>query len=149
MGKTKDILDRLILLEMAQYDRKTFDTKLTEKIVGALGEFVKYKIAMLNNELEWTEHWKTEIRRLITIEAMDIYLSPITGFKDKSKVLDNVLSDFREENKKLTYVRHGINMFKKYYKKGVKNKLTISIINEFLDNIKSYFKSGFKDDFNL
>lgn len=120
---------------MAQYDRKTFDKKITEKIVGALREFTKYKTAELNNQTKWVQHWKTEVDRLINIEFIDIYKSPIKGFKNKEKVLLEIINQFSDKANIKQYERYSKNVYKKYYKADPKKLITEKEIQEFLNNI--------------
>lgn len=126
------------LLEMASYNRKTFDEKLTGKIAGSLSEYPKFKMASLNHQSKWQVKWKNEVKRLIEVEAKEVYLSPIKGFSDREKVLQKVIKDFKKENGKGTYTRYGINAYTRYYGKKPKNQITEDMINTYLDQVYEY-----------
>ena len=131
----------LQLSEMAQYDRKAFNEKLTEKISGATREFCKYAIAELNGEVKWVYHWKTEVERLVN-EAASVYATPISGFKDRKKVLAEVVLDFKAENSKGTYTRMAKNTFFKYYQRDAKASISKSDISSFLDKVADAIEHG-------
>jgi hypothetical protein len=146
-ARVQRIID--MLDEMALYDRKTFDRKLTEKIVGSLGEYIKYKTALLNGEKEWTDHWKTEIIRLIGVEAKYIYLSPIKGFKDKEAVLKKSIQDVKHEDMDRPYASQAERVFKSYYHKVPKKVVSKEDLNIFFDSIEGYLTGDFKKSFDI
>jgi hypothetical protein len=84
-----------VLLEMA-YPRAVFKNKLEEIIGGSLGEFYKAECAKATGLTKWVNHWMTEVDRLLSYMATQVYLHPIRGFKDRRRALAEALAELQQ-----------------------------------------------------
>jgi len=82
--KTKSVYSLNDLLSEMSFSRDDYKKKIREHLFGGLKEYCKYKCAIKNNFVTWTEHWYAEYERLIENEMLQAMLHD-TKFKDKRK----------------------------------------------------------------
>ena len=110
----------ITLTEMA-FDRSSFQNKIAEKLVGALGEFAFIQIAQKNGQKKWIAHKQTEVENLLLQMAAFMDL-PIKGRFDKKKAAIEMIEFYRD--KLSGFVTRSKNAYQTYYK--VKPKKLIS-----------------------
>lgn len=93
---------RLARLIMAMaLDRKSFKDKIFNLCDGALEHFFCVKLAQLNSQKEWVQHWSTEVARMVGPDVRRILRKETKGRWDKKKAVQEAL----EEVKLLSEVR--------------------------------------------
>ncbi len=112
------------------YDRKTFKERVTEKIDGALEEFYTARLAELNGQRKWVEHWLAEVDRLLFLELRRVLRRPIKGRWDRRKAVEEVIQELRTADD--TYRRSVESDVLSYYgMKKLKARLPLEVIQEF------------------
>ncbi len=100
------------LVEMA-FDRSSFQNKIAEKLVGALGEFAFVQIAKLNGQKKWVAHKETEVENLLLQMAnfMDL---PTKGKFNKKKAALEIIAFYKD--KLAGFTNRSKNAYQTYYK---------------------------------
>ena len=90
------------------YDRKRYKEEIEGKIVGALSEYYKSRLATKNGFTYLVVHWNSEFERIIGKELEPI-IRHHTSFKDKSKAIQEVISEYQTDDKSFrTYAYNDI-----------------------------------------
>lgn len=117
------------LLTMA-FDRRTFKNKLQDILSTALTHYYMTKLAELNRQSKWVQHWKTEIDRLINMDTVRVLVSDIKGNWDKCKALAESLRDVQAAD--AGYRRVAANYVAKVYRlKRLDKELPVGIEGAF------------------
>ncbi len=112
------------------YDRKTFKERVTEKIDGALEEFYTARLAELNGQKKWVEHWLAEVDRLLFLELRRVLRRPIKGRWDRRKAVSEVIQELRHVD--AAYRRSVAKDVLEYYgMKKLKKPLPPEVTDEF------------------
>lgn len=112
------------------YDRRTFKERVTEKIDGALEEFYTARLAQLNGQKKWVDHWLGEVDRLLNLELRRVLRRPIKGRWDRRKAIEEVVRELREVDH--AYRRAVENDVQQYYRlKRILKPLPPEVTEEF------------------
>src|SRR5438132_11211259 len=83
--RSRSRIERMI--EKMAFDRKTFKDKLQDILGAALTHFYMVKLARLNSQTKWVQHWETELDRLVNMDAVRVLVSATKGRWDKERAL--------------------------------------------------------------
>lgn len=133
MKKIKDTLCNMkigqsLVFGMA-YNRKEYKNKIEEKLVGGIIEFYKTKLALLNGQTRWVDHWTSEWKRLLGVELESVLLHAISGFSKRIPAIEEAIISVKESDK--TYKTYAHNTIEKDYKIKVKKKLPDNVFDDF------------------
>jgi hypothetical protein len=108
------------LVEMA-FDRSSFQNKVAEKLIGALGEYAFILIAKANHQTKFVRHKETEVEHLL-LQMVDLMDLPTKGKFDKVKAAVEMIEFYRDKLSK--FATRAKNSYLAYYKS--KPSITIS-----------------------
>lgn len=111
--KIRERVPERVLRAMA-FDRKTFKDKTLGILSGAITHFFMVKLAKLNGQTKWVQHWENELDRLVNMDFFVAILTEIKGKWDKRKAIGETLDDIRNAEKR--YKRVAANYITKLYK---------------------------------
>jgi hypothetical protein len=118
------------MLTMA-FDRKTFKDKLQDILGGALTHYYMVKLAELNEQTKWVQHWMSEVDRLINMDTVRFLVSRTKGKWDKRKALQESLDDVRAADS--GYRKVAANYVARVYRlKKIDQDLPASVDEQFL-----------------
>lgn len=133
------------LAEIMAYDRKTFKNKLLGTLSGAITHFYMVKLAELNGQTKWVQHWKAEIDRLINMEFVVTAITEIKGKWDKRRAIAETLADLEAADKR--YRTAAANYVAKVYKlKKLNKELSPSVEDAFHALVHQASESALKSD---
>jgi len=126
------------------FDRKTFRDKLLDILGGAITHYYMVKLAELNNQTKWVEHWNTEVDRLINMDTVRVLVTPIKGTWDKSRALQQSLQEV--QGAEAGYRKVAANYVAKVYKlKKIKQDLAAGVENDFYKMVQLAAQSALND----
>ena len=133
MNKDKQVerIARKILFSMA-YKRSEFKNKVEECVNGAMLEYFKATIALGMGQIEWTQHWLTEVRNLIDYKLMSVVRHEIRGFTDRQKAVNEVVNKFidYDERKIDGFIRSAAMIIKNDFKLDTKVQDLAKLVNK-------------------
>lgn len=119
------------LLEMA-VDKQGFETKIQEKLIGALREHAFTILAKKNNKTKWVEHKENEVERLL-MELLDIFELKTTGKWNKNKAALIAINYY--QNLLKTFITKAENSYQRYYKETPSQTINVGDLMPFIDEI--------------
>lgn len=123
------------IIHAMAFDRNTFKDKLQDILGGALTHFYMVKLAELNGQTKWVQHWANEVDRLINMDAVRVMVSQTKGKWDKRKALHQSLADVQAADH--GYRRVASNYVAKVYRlKKIKEDLLAGLEDQFLDMVQ-------------
>jgi hypothetical protein len=130
------------------FDRKTFKDRLQDILGGAITHFYMVKVAELNGETRWVQHWLTELDRLINMDVVRILVSQTKGKWDKRKALKESVADIRAADQ--GYRRVAANYVAKVYRlKKIRTELPGGMEKEFHDMLDAAVEHALRPDTEL
>lgn len=126
------------LTEMA-FDRSSFQNKIAEKLVGALGEYGFIQIARANHQRKWVTHKETEVQNLL-LQMVTFLDLPTKGRFDKRRAAIEMIEFY--EDKLTGFARRAANAYLVYYKhkprKGIDARDLAPLLNQAKQMISEY-----------
>ena len=119
----------LPLVEMA-FDRSTFQNKITEKLVGALGEYAFIQIAKANKQKRWVTHKTTEVDNLL-FQMLAVLDFPTKGRFDKKRAAIEMVDFYRDRLG--SFVTRAKNAYLVYYKQKPQKTIQVNDLIPLLD----------------
>lgn len=120
------------LAEMA-FDRSSFQNKIAEKLVGALGEYSFVQLAKANSQRKWVTHKETEVENLL-LQMITFLDLPTKGRFDKKRAALEMIEFYRDKLQK--FAARAKNAYLVYYKQKPKNKIAADSLIPLLDRAK-------------
>jgi hypothetical protein len=133
MSKYDQIAER-IRLAMA-LDRKSFKSKVLGILGGAITHYYMVKLATLNRQTKWVQHWSSEVDRLINADFVIAVDTEIKGKWDKRKAITETLvyvaaGDHRYRTTAANYVA------KVYKRKKINQDLPTGVEKSFYEMVQ-------------
>lgn len=120
------------LNEMA-IDRSQFQTKIQEKLIGALREYAFVLLAKANNESRWVKHKEAEVERLL-LELGDVFDFETSGKWDKQGAAFQAIEYYQDKLSK--FITKATNQFERYYHRRPEENISSSELESLLIRAK-------------
>jgi len=117
------------------YDRKTFKDRVLEKLGAALMHFYKVRLAELNRQTKWVDHWRAEVERLIYDEFETVLVHPIKGKWDRMRAVAEIVAELRAADSGYRTVAENAVKRNSRLRKA-NNRLSNAVENEFYNMVQ-------------
>jgi hypothetical protein len=116
------------------FDRKSFKNRLLGTLGGAITHYYMVKLAELNKQTKWVQHWNKEVDRLINMDLVVTVVSEIKGRWDKRKAIAECLADIKAADRRYRTV--AANYVAKVYKlKKINKQLAAEVDRPFYETV--------------
>jgi len=124
-----------LVLGMA-YNRETYIDRIEAKLLGALLEYYKARLAKVNGETRLVDHWLFEVARLLNKELPLELLHSIKGKWDRKKATQEAIRLLKARDK--SFKTAAVNVIKKDFKrKDLAHELTQKDTDDFYFQVQS------------